>query len=249
MEKIKKETLYTKEDERTAKRRLVAKLGSSTICDESGAVRSDLLSSLAKQTKELQQKSVETIFISSGAVAVGRLVAPEVEDKRLLSGIGQSWLSMAWNKAFYPTPVTQLLFTDDQLNDNGYIKKQVETALHYGVIPVINSLNPDTNNDFAGSQVAHAIDANIFALLTTKDGVLRGDKTIPLVRDWDDLAGAITDDTSNFGTGGMRPKCGEAFRFVRSTGGEAIIARGLTEKILHKIAAGEEGVGTRFAHV
>lgn len=247
MEILKKDTLFIVESERFIRRRIVTKLGSSTVCNDHGEVRSDLLQSLSKQTKELHQKGIDTVFVSSGAVAAGRVVASHVTDKELLSGIGQSWLSMAWNKAFYPTPVAQLLLTDAQLHDRDYIKKHIVSALDYGVVPVINSVNPDANNDFTGSLVASAIGADTYALLTTKNGVLRNEQTIPEVHGWSDLEGVITDETSTLGNGGMRPKCGAALQFVANTKGEAIIANGLTDEVLHKIAE-RHTLGTWFSY-
>lgn len=251
METLRKETVFNREDERVVRRRLVAKLGSSTVCDATGAVRVDLLHSLAAQTEALKQNKVDTIFVSSGAVAVGRLVASEnadkkITDKKLLSNIGQSWLSAAWNKAFYPTPVAQLLFTDEELKNASYIKSQIEAAIRYGVVPVINSSNPETNNDFASTQIAHAVDADTLALLTSTNGVLKDEHPISLVTNWADLEGAITEDISSLGNGGMKPKCGAALGFIqKSKKGKAIIAHGNTPNILHRIADMDQA-GTWF---
>lgn len=247
MEIFERTKIQLTEQEHSTRRRMVVKLGSSTVCEKNGVVRIPLLTSLAQQSRELHEtKGVDVIFISSGASAVGRLSAPGITDRSLLSNIGQGFLTMAWNKAFYPTPVAHILLADEQLLDSSYIKNQVETALRHDVVPVINCVNPNTNNDITGRLVAHASDAELLAFLTTTDGVIKDDSTISSVHNIDDLLEVITEDTSDLGSGGMKPKCKEAWQFVHHSQGVAVIAHGMEDNILFKIAERQQ-VGTWFA--
>lgn len=236
------------EKDGSTRQRIVVKLGSSTVCDEAGAVRTDLLRSFAAQSLDLRERGVDTIFVSSGAVAVGQLVAPNITDRKLAAVVGQSWLNMAWVRSFYPTPVAPHVFTDEQLSDRGFVRSAIESTLREGAIPLINCANPDTNNDFTGRQVARATDADILAMLTTADGVLHDGRTIPHVSSRSDLDGVAFGNASTLGTGGMGEKTDHAWGFVAETGREAVIAHGFTDAVLHKIAGGER-IGTRFAHI
>lgn len=235
------------ETERSRRQRIVFKLGSGTVCDESGAVRTDLLHSFARQAKDLQGKGIDPIFVRSGSVAVGRFVAPGVEDRKLATVIGQSWLDMACLQAFHPTPIASFLLTDEQIADTAFMRQTILSALDAGAVPIINSANPDTNNDWSGRQAAHAIDADVLALLTTTDGVLHQGQTVPHIRSRGDLAKVHFSGVSAFGTGGMGEKSDHAWKFVESTGREAVIAHGFTDQVLHRIA-NRERIGTRFAH-
>lgn len=243
-----KQTTYKRETEQSARRRIVWKIGTSTLFREDGILRDELLKSFACQAAELRNSGIDSVFISSGAVAMGRLRSPEIMDRKLLSVIGQPLLSTVWNNAFYPVPVAQLLLTQEALCSENQLREQIAGALENGVVPVINCIDPDANNDVTGLHVAKAIQAEQLALLTTTHGVLSNGKSIPRITKEFDISSVIQDGTSSGGTGGMGPKCHAASSFAQ-TGGLAVIAHGHEKDVLRRIALGESFNGTRFEQI
>jgi len=236
----------TIESDRFTRRRIVWKMGTSTLCHTDGTVREELLRSFALQSEALREQHIASVFVSSGAVAVGRLRSPEISDRNLLAAIGQPLMTLAWNKAFYPRPVAQFLFSENELEDRNGIRERIAEALRHDVVPVINCVNPDVNNDSVSVQVAHAIEAEKLALLTTTHGILRNGSSIAEVTHKQQVIDAFTKDLSQGGTGGMEAKCDAALSFVKRGGRDAVIAHGHDERILQEIATGNAFRGTRF---
>ncbi|RZO64192.1 MAG: glutamate 5-kinase, partial [Parvularculaceae bacterium] len=88
--------------------RLVVKVGSSLLIDAKGGVNDDWLRALAEDIVSLKSKGVDTIVVSSGAVAVGRRrlglsTGLRLEQKQAASAVGQTHLMNAWREAFEAT--------------------------------------------------------------------------------------------------------------------------------------------------
>jgi glutamate 5-kinase len=240
------ETYKRIENERLVPRRLVVKIGTQTFCEESGIVREDVVSSLAEQILDLREQGIQTAVVCSGAVALGKLRVPTISDKRLAATLGQPLLMQAWNRAFYPVPALQFLFSNEDLEDESAVKNMIVSGLAYG-IPIINGSGSE-NNDSHAAKIAHSIGADSLVLLTNKNGVLdHQDRTVLLVGKVDDVAHLLTDEHSTGGTGGMRIKAFEALAFVRATGNQAFIAHGGQPEVLRNIVAGRHQGITRFA--
>ncbi len=98
-------------------KRLVVKLGSALVTSGEG-VRKAFLNALAQDVASLREQGVETILVSSGAVALGRgkLGLPRsarLDHKQAAAATGQPLLMQAWAEAFAPHGLVtaQLLLT------------------------------------------------------------------------------------------------------------------------------------------
>lgn len=235
-----------KENELFARQRIVVKIGTRTLCEEGGRIRQEFVSGIAGQIMSLRERGVQTILVSSGAAELGRVRMPFVADTSLASAMGQPLLMQVWNKAFYPIPALQFLFTQNDYKNEGVVKRLITDGLAYG-IPIINGPGTE-NNDSHASKIARIMDADSLVLLTNKHGLLdQRQHTVPLVSHLGDVAHLIRRDNSNGGNGGMGIKASEALTFAQATGRQAFIAHGHQRDILHQLVQGNYQGATRFA--
>ena len=235
------------EEEKFSHNRIVVKIGTSTFCEEGGVIRDGFVESLAEQVLALREQGIQTAIVCSGAVALGRLRQPDLshseKDKRIAAAIGQPLLMQAWNKALFPVPALQFLFTEGDLA-NESTKATLALGLSYG-IPIINGPGLE-NNDYQAAEIAKIIDAKALVLLTNTHGIKRSDNsTISVVRNFEDVAPHITRAKSYGGSGGMGIKAESALSFAHTTGRDAFIAQG-GHSLAALLQGNHQGV-TRFA--
>ena len=130
------------------KRRIVIKVGSSTITHASGLLNLRKLDELARVLSDLRNAGHEVLLVSSGAIAAGRgkmhRERPQtLEEKQALAAIGQCELMYIYDKMFsqYSCSVAQLLITKEVIDDDVLrrnVRGTIETLLEYRSIPIIN---------------------------------------------------------------------------------------------------------------
>ena len=132
-----------------SKKRIVVKVGTSTLTHETGKTNLKRIDSLCRVISDLMNMGHEVILVSSGAigVGVGKLGLTEkpstTRQKQALAAIGQASLMSIYEKFFkeYGYNTGQVLLTKFILEDElRYIsaKNAFETMLGYGVIPIVN---------------------------------------------------------------------------------------------------------------
>jgi glutamate 5-kinase len=103
-------------------RRLVVKIGSALIVDDKGDIRQNWLESVADDIATLRQRGVESIVVTSGAVAIGRKAlglartkSLRIEEKQGAAAIGQIRLVETWRAALARRGIVaaQILVTPD----------------------------------------------------------------------------------------------------------------------------------------
>jgi glutamate 5-kinase len=249
---------------------IVAKLGSSIVAGEEGALRSDVLDRVCTQVAELHAGGENVVMITSGAIARGMRVLElgrrpsAIDELQAASAIGQGSLFRAYEERLANADVraAQVLLTasDLQLRTN-YLnaRRTLRRLLDWRVVPVVNENDTTAtdeitfgDNDFLAAQVAIMLEARLLVLLTdqaglyTKDPRRHGDaELVTEVRDDSELAAyEIGEHTSPFGLGGMRSKVAAA-GMAGASGIAAVICDGTAEGTLRAAAAGERS-GTRF---
>lgn len=253
-------------------KRIIIKLGTSTLTAGSKNISLPRLLDLVKEVAYLHSQGYELILVSSGAIATGRealnypALDKHVPAKQMLSAIGQSRLMEIYNKLFqmYDITVGQVLLTrDDLLSRRRYLnaRNTLEALLAYGVIPIINENDTITteeirfgDNDNLSALVANLVEADLLVMMTDQDGLFTGDprtdKTARLVEEISEpeipseLLKAAGGSGSGLGTGGMETKLAAA-DLARRSGTTVVIANGTKPELLRPITAGE-AVGTRF---
>ena len=253
--------------------RIVIKLGTSLLTNDTSHLNHDIMAGLVAQIAGLHKQGCEIIMVSSGAIASGKdkLGLPKkvngIPYKQVCSCVGQSRLMNTYEKLFNPFGITiaQGLLTKTNLKDrSGYLntRNTLLALMELGVISIINENDMVAvdeikeakfgDNDNLSAMVANMVDADLLLILTEVDGLFTADphtnadaKLIPEVEHIDSSVEKLAGDTkSKLGMGGMVTKI-EAARLATDSGVAVIIANGRVHEILPKIASGKK-LGTLF---
>jgi glutamate 5-kinase len=252
-------------------RRIVIKIGSSLLTDEKKReIRTLFLKRLAEQVHALQQRGIQCLIVTSGAIAAGLYVMgkkerpKEIAQLQALAAVGQSDLMNAYKTMFkgFGLKVAQILLTREDLADRNRYSNAHHTVIElfrHHIVPVVNENDTVAveeikfgNNDTLGVLVAHLCEADLLILLTDTDGFFDEDprlnpqaKLIPEVYHLDGgMEKNATKSKSMVGTGGMKTKI-QAAKSMMQSGTPMIIANGNEKNVLLKIM-GCETVGTFF---
>lgn len=251
-------------------RKIVIKIGSNVLSDESGTVNKKVLHNIVDQVNELIGMGKQVILVSSGAgiCGVGAINKwsrrGDINYKQALCAIGQVELMMAYKEYFsdYDIHVAQILLTRDDFNDPHRtlnIRNAMFTLIDEGVVPVINendSVSVDEikigDNDTLAALATNLWNADLMIILSDIDGVFDKDpkangdaKLIEFVENADELTSNISvGGTSSFGTGGISSKIEAASR-VNKFGIPMILLNGAKENIIRNSLKGH-GKGTLF---
>ena len=253
-----------------AVRRLVVKIGSSSVTSADGLPNESLLSRLADEVVERRAAGWEVVVVTSGAVAAGWAVIGEGRNRpsdfgvlQAASAVGQHHLMAAWAVAFERSGVVvgQVLLAPNDFADRSqylHARQTLDHLLELGVVPVVNENDAVADdeirfgdNDRLAALVAHLVGAERLVMLTDTPGLLTGDprhddsaSLIEVVTEIDATLEAVASGTSGVGSGGMASKLAAA-RIATWSGVEAVIAAAAEPGVLASIDAGEV-VGTRF---
>lgn len=251
-------------------KRIVVKIGSSTLTHETGRLNIRKTEELIKTLSDLKNAGYELIIVTSGAVAIGvgklslHEKPTELSGKQACAAIGQCELMHIYDTMFseYNHTVAQLLLTRDIVEDDLRLKRVVDTMerlLEMGVIPIINENDTVSTEEleFGDNDTLSAICAKIFGayrliILSDIDGLYERNpkkdpnaKLISKVQGLDDHIRSIAEGAgSNRGTGGMITKI-HAAEIMASAGGIMHIINGNDHKNLYRVLDGKE-VGTTF---
>jgi glutamate 5-kinase len=250
---------------------VVAKLGSSIVADDDGALREDVLDRVCAQVTELHRGGEEVVMVTSGAIARGMRVLElaqrprEIDELQAASAVGQGSLFRAYEERLAAGDVSaaQVLLTASDLQQRtNYLnaRQTLSRLLAWQVVPVVNENDTTAtdeitfgDNDFLAAQVAIMLEARLLVLLTDQDGLYTRDPRqhpdAELVAEVGDAAELATyeigEHTSPFGLGGMRSKVAAA-QMAGAAGIGAVICNGTADGTLHAAASGDP-TGTRFA--
>jgi glutamate 5-kinase len=249
--------------------RLVIKVGSSLLVDESGRLNRHWLETLGDDISYLQEHGHETLIVSSGAIAIGSAVLgidkrrARLEDLQAAAAAGQVQLVHAYQEVLsaHGIRAAQVLLTPEDtenrrrfLNARGTLGRLLERS----VIPVINENDTVTteeirygDNDRLAARVAQLVMADALILLSDVDGFYTADpgthpgaELIPEVTAITaEMQAAAGETRSDIGSGGMATKV-QAARIATHAGCSTIIASGKVDFPLHALAA--SGRGTVF---
>lgn len=266
-----KEAAATTRPARFRFRRVVVKVGSNVLTRPNGTLDEERMAQLVGQLACLHDAGVETILISSGAVASGRGEVhvdrrlDDVSARQLYSAVGQVKLIHRYYELFRERGIVcgQVLTTKQDFETRRHYLNQrnsMHAMLSAGVVPIVNENDTVsvtelmfTDNDELSGLLSTMMDAEALVLLSNVDGIRRGDPSDPaskVIREVDprtsDFADFVRDGRSSFGRGGMLTKSRIA-RKVAAEGIEVMIANGRRDDILlDLLAEGSGAVCTRF---
>ena len=254
------------------KKRVVVKLGSSTLTHKTGRLNLRRMHNLIRILADLHNAGKEIILVSSGAIGmgVGKLSLParpkDTTTKQACAAVGQCELMYTYDRLFsaYHHAVAQHLLTGvdvEHAERRVHCQNSLSRLLELGALPIINEndtvatdeITSIGDNDTLAAIVACCAKADLLVLLSDIDGLYTANphthpdaKLIPLVEEITPEVMALADGAgSALGTGGMATKL-RAARMVTGSGADMVIANGAHPELLYDIAAGKPA-GTRFA--
>lgn len=259
----------------TTAKRIVIKVGTSTLMYPNGKINLQGIDQLAFVLSDLVNQGKEVIFVSSGAIGVGltKLAWKErpnsIPEQQAVAAIGQSELMALYTQRFdtYNQPIGQVLLTRDVVDfpeSRQNVINTLEQLLAMNVIPIINendSVSVDEldhqtkfgDNDLLSAIVSQLTEADLLIMLSDIDGFYSDN---PLTNSKAQLYSQVSEITqslleqaggagSKFGTGGMQSKLKAATR-VLARDGQMILANGQEPKLIFDILQGQE-IGTLFS--
>lgn len=247
-----------------AVKRVVIKVGTHVIDDETTYFNRMVIESLVKEIADLMSHSIEVLLVSSGAVGAGiRALGVKgrpssIHLKQAYAAVGQSRLMNVYSQLFseYNIITAQVLLTRSDLDRrDSYLNARatLEHLVTIGILPIINENDTVANdelkfgdNDTLASLVAGKMDANLLIMLTTVDGLYRNygsseaNEVIDVIdmNEFDQIQSYIHDTKNPLSMGGMKSKI-QAARVAASKGIPVVIANGLRPGIIHDVFLGK----------
>ena len=183
-------------------RRLVIKVGTSTVTGAEGELCAERVEPIVRSIAQLMKDGRQVVLVSSGAVGLGRgwlgLHRSRLDDlvtKQACAAVGQSLLMDAYRDLFsaWDVKIAQVLLTEEDFTNwrrYSNLRRTMEKLLGFGVLPIVNEndtvstaeLEPVTresrtpvfsDNDRLAALVMSGLEADALVLLTNVDGLLR----------------------------------------------------------------------------
>ncbi len=228
----------------TGARRIVVKVGSSSLTTAEGGLDADRVDALVDVLAAGRDGGErDVVLVSSGAIAAG--LAPlglrrrprDLARQQAAASVGQGLLVARYTASFarYGVRVGQVLLTADDTSRRAHHRNAARTLdklLAMGALPVVNENDTVAtdeirfgDNDRLAALVAHLVRADLLVLLSDVDGLYDGDPSRPgtsrlsEIRGPEDLEGVEIGSAgkAGVGTGGMVTKV-EAARIAAEAG-------------------------------
>jgi glutamate 5-kinase len=231
-----------------AARRVVVKVGSSSLTTADGSIDSDRIAGLADAFAGKIRAGADLILVSSGAIAAG--IVPlglpsrprDLATQQAAASVGQGLLIARYAAAFarHDIGVGQVLLSADDLMRRAHYRnaqRTLDRLLELHMLPIVNENDTVAtdeirfgDNDRLAALVAHVTRAGALILLSDVDGLYDSDPRKPgahritEVHGPADLEGVrIGGSSAGIGTGGMTTKVDSA-RIATGAGIPAVVA-------------------------
>ncbi|MDP2789130.1 MAG: glutamate 5-kinase [bacterium] len=243
----------------------IVKIGSKTIVDEKGQVRTEIIHDIITSLKEVIMAGGRVVLITSGAVRLGRVLLGKDAQAMVAASVGQTHLFDAYYQEAkkIKLKLAQFLLTRPYIITREYflnLQTTFNLLLDQGILPIVNENDALVaytdwsfgDNDSLAAALAISLKAKQLMILSHIEGLFDNDpskdsnaKLISIVRDVNyELLKHCSSEASSGGRGGMLSKL-KAARLVTAVGIETQILSGLVQGNLSKALRGEE-IGTVF---
>jgi glutamate 5-kinase len=253
-------------------KRIVIKIGSSTLTGPDGKVDAHYIEGLAKQVQSLRARDCEVIIVTSAAITAGleALGMPPVRPDSIpvlqaAAAVGQLELAEVYARAFAQQGlrVGQILLTRLEIENRAtylHARDTIEKLLELGVVPLINENDTVAideicfgDNDTLAAQVAILVKADLVIVLSDIEGLYSADPRLDEDARLLENIGAFTEEIvsaageagSSRGSGGMITKL-EAARMLMAAAIPLVICEGHVQNAVVDAACGRR-IGTRFS--
>lgn len=251
-------------------KRIVIKVGTTTIAHSSGLINIYRMEHLARMLSDIRNRGYEVVLVSSGAIGVGaqRMNLKErprdIKGKQAAAAVGQVVLMNMYQRFFqdYNYQVAQVLVTKQLETDKVMkynAKNTMNELLESNIIPIVNendTIATDEiifgDNDTLSAVVATLVDADLLILLSDIEGLYSDDPKLNpeayLIHRVEKIDEGILkiakDSSSKLGTGGMITKISAA-SIATAKGIHVVLASGSRNEAIEEILEGKD-VGTLF---
>lgn len=251
-------------------KRIVIKVGTSTLTDFRGMIDRGYLASLADEMWNIKSTNRDQLIVTSGAIRAGmeRMGLTErprtIPEKQAAAAVGQGILMQVYADVFQKRGMTtaQVLLTREDFGDRRrYLnaRNTMLTLFRHGIVPIVNENDTVAvdeirfgDNDTLSALVAAIVEADLLIILSDVPGLYDSDpnvrpdaKIIPIVDEINNDIRSIAGGTRGLnGTGGMKTKI-EAAEIAMSCGVTMVVADGRQPGIISDIIHGKR-VGTTF---
>ena len=254
------------------KKRIVIKLGTSTLAHKTGKLNIRRMTNLVRVISDLHNSGKEIIMVSSGAVGLGagKIGLPEkpkdTKMKQAVAAIGQCELMHVYDDMFakYSVTVGQILLTKTIINNPSHcenFKNTVENLVQMDVIPIVNENDTIAideleleigENDSLSALVAELSGADLLLILSDIDGLYTDDphtnpdaEPIYVVEEiTPEIESVAGGAGTSLGTGGMSTKINAA-KIATKAGIDMVIMNGKDPEKLYDLFEDKE-IGTIF---
>ncbi len=239
-------------------KKIVIKLGSSTVVDNKGKFKKKWVTSLIKDLKKFRGKN-HLVIVSSGAIALGQNYLKikkkkiKLEMSQAIAAVGQIHLAGEFQKLFdkYKIKTGQILISPDDTEQRRRalnVRRTFDNLFKLKAIPIVNENDTTAtaeikygDNDRLAARVAQIVGADTLIILSDVDGLYdKSKKIIKTVSSIDSNINALIDNKKNlYGSGGISTKL-DAAKICINAGCNMFIANGkkdnpISNMIKHKI--------------
>lgn len=251
-------------------KRIVVKVGSSTLTYSNGSLNLRHIENLVRQLSDIHNSGVEVILVTSGAIAAGigklglKAKPKSMPMKQAAAAVGQVALMHMYDKLFaeYGKVSAQILITKEDMDHDTRLvnaKNTFASLLKQKVIPIVNENDAIAteeikfgDNDTLSAEVCKLTSSDLLILLSDIDGLYTANPSTHPDAVLINYVGDVTEDIyssaegagSSVGTGGMITKLNAA-RITMAEGAAMVIVNGSTANIISEVLEGKE-IGTFF---
>ena len=251
-------------------RRIVFKVGTSTLTYETGKTNIRRLMKLCSVLSDLHNSGTDVVLVTSGAIGVGvgklglSKKPGDIPGRQAAACVGQCELMFMYDKFFgeYGQKIGQLLVTKSDIENDVRRENLVnafEKLFEYGAIPVVNENDSVAteeivygDNDSLSAIVAKLVGADKLVILSDIDGLFDANpnenpdaRLIPVVdkitSEVEALCGGAGTDR---GTGGMITKI-HAAKIAGEAGIPTVVMNGSMPEDIYRLVDGHQ-IGTLF---
>ena len=238
-------------------KKIVIKLGSSTIVNNKGSFKKKWLLSLIQDIKKLRKNNQDVVIVSSGSIALGQSYLKiknkkvKLEMSQAVASVGQIHLVNEFQKLFAKNKIKigQILITPDDTEQRRRalnVRRTFENLFKLKAIPVVNENDTTAtseikygDNDRLAARVAQIIGADLLIILSDVDGLYEKiSNKKSLIKEVDvinEKIFSLVDKTINtYGSGGMFTKL-EAAKICMNAGCNMLITNGEKFNPIQKI--------------
>ena len=234
-------------------KKIVIKLGSTTVVDSRGKFKKKWVTSLIKDIKKLR-RGKDFVIVSSGAIALGQKYLKiqkkkiKLEMSQAIAAIGQIHLAGEFQKLFekFKLKTGQILISPDDTEQRKRalnVRGTFDNLFKLKAIPIVNENDTTAtseikygDNDRLAARVAQIIGADTLIILSDVNGLYDKSKNIvKTVNRLDEKIYSLVENSKNsYGSGGILTKL-DAAKICMNSGCHMFLANGSKEYPLKRM--------------